>query len=851
MVLQKNSRINYSLFNSNSINSKISNIKWFKNLYFKINYVPPARYLPYARPNSAAHAACFEAKGTSPFIALGYIAKGCPLTLLRKVTEEKLCLFQVFLLRRGAKATAGKANIFSAAGSSQDSNFISKLSKKKVNQIVTDNSIKIKILVPYSKKNFKVYFLFRVFYFDKIRSNIISEFNIYNSLLRSGSSPSFAAPIPLLRSVRSGARGSAFLEARSAAKQKRLFKLFTNKDIRKANKLFQSYMNNNLNYKEFKIDQSNLKSFAYFKSPCFQRSSPSCSAANAANAANAAKQGLTLRSKVWELRQLLAGSGGRYNEKKNYKTINIFQTICNSPRPIDFFRIQKKSTPSICNFTLTLQPLSPFQTRYKSTDYSSNSESFIYKRLKLIKVLITAQKLEKQSPPSYAKQGKASKKSSAFALLPAPQPCSAAKHAKQGLTLRSKVWGSEARASSAAAFDLGPLRSKDTWNRGCFAGINFVKIIFKNIIDSEIRFLKILFKSSLNLFHLFLINIIESNLSLDSFCYKNKLEKLEKVKLESSTNELIWYYKFKRTKVIYIFNKVLTLLNFYGSKEKISVIKFFENNINETPFLNTFFSNYYYLNILIIKQDKNLPYSLKIIYLNVHSRVWTVFKLVLTSFFYFLFNFNSTTLTTPILKIKPIQLIKPYTLNRQKLLSSKIQNSIKKGKTYKIKTYLNQGLWQLNKKDHNQNSLKWIFNKYWLNLNYSIIISKNLTFYYSFKSNNRKFLKIIFNKMVLTQKIDSNLITKNFLSHSNFLNNFEIRYKVYLIKIGLKNHFFLNLTPQKKVTNLIGIDLDTRLLNKKVLKVSYFFGLPFFNLFKYNVPIILKIKFRPIILFLK
>lgn len=296
MIFQKNSRINYSLFNSNSSNSKFSNIKWFKNFYFKINYVPRARYFPYVGPNSAAPAACFEAKGTSPFIVLGYIAKVC------LPQEEKRCLFQVSLLRSAAKATAGKANLFSDSGSSQDSNFISKLSKKKVNQIVTDNSIKIKMLVPYYKKNFKVYFLFIIFYFDKIRSNIISEFNIYNSLFLIGSSPCFADPIPEKEEART-------------AKQNRLFKLFTNKEIRKANKPFQSYMNNNLNYKEFKIDQSNLKSFVYFTSPCFAA----------------------------QLTHLLAGSGGQYNEKKYYKTINIFQTICNYPRPIDFFRIKKKA----------------------------------------------------------------------------------------------------------------------------------------------------------------------------------------------------------------------------------------------------------------------------------------------------------------------------------------------------------------------------------------------------------------------------------------------------------------------------------------------------------------------------
>ncbi len=257
-----------------------------------------------------------------------------------------------------------------------------------------------------------------------------------------------------------------------------------------------------------------------------------------------------------------------------------------------------------------------------------------------------------------------------------------------------------------------------------------------------------------------------------------------------------------------------------------------ENNTGEKPFLNIFFSNYYYLNILIIKQDKNLPYSLKIIYLNLHYRIFCVFKFFLTLNFFF--NFNSIIFNTDAFFSLKTKLIKKYNLNSQKQIISISQKAIKKSRTFKIKKYLNQGLWQLNKKDHNQNPLKWIFKKYWSNINYSLIISNNLTVYYYFKSKNIKLLKIFFNKMLLTKKRDSNLTPKTLLFQSNILNSFKIRYKVYPRKISLKKKIFLNLNPQKKVINFIQIDSAIILLDQKILKLSYSFNIQFFNLVKYQ-----------------
>lgn len=264
-----------------------------------------------------------------------------------------------------------------------------------------------------------------------------------------------------------------------------------------------------------------------------------------------------------------------------------------------------------------------------------------------------------------------------------------------------------------------------------------------------------------------------------------------------------------------------------------------EKNNFEKTFLNVFFSNYYYLNILIIKQDKNLPYSLKIIYLNLYYRIFYVFKLFFTRFFSFLFHYNSKMFNTNAFFNLKTKLIKNYKLNNQKQISSTIQNPIKKNRTFNIKKYLNQGLWQLNKKEHNQNPLKWVFSKYWSNIYCYLILSKNLTVYYSFKSDNIKLSKFFFNKMVLTKKIDPNLIRKPLLFQSNILKNFKIGYKlnIYPSKIFLKKFLFLNLNQQKKFINVIQLDSYILLLDHKIVKLSYFFNIKFVNLFKYKNPI--------------
>ena len=505
--------------------------------------------------------------------------------------------------------------------------------------------------------------------------------------------------------------------------------------------------------------------------------------------------------------------------------------------------------------------------------------------------------------------------------------------------------------------------------------LNLAKFIIKNIIDSKMRFYKIFLKSSLNLFNIFLINMIEKNLNPDSFQDKNKLEKVQfessVFSLVSQTNPLIWYFKIKHNKVIYIFKKILNLLNlactarkaklFYsfltkkknalntperyfkcnpmfsrelqsrgcseafpqrgtfgsGAREgcfpakqplrvclhtfgstarsspsllrspkgkntegcfaapsrieaseaaeasqleqfktvqdAASLINCCENNNNtdEKPLFNSFFKNYYYLNIILIKQDKNLFYSLKIIYLNLHYRIWSILKLLLTRFFYFLLLFNSKIFNTAAFFFKQKKLIKEYTLKSQKQISSIIKKSSKKSRTDKIQKILNQGLWQLNKKDHNQNSLKWILTKYWLIINYSLKTSKNLTVYYSMNNNNINLLKVFFKKMLLLKKMDSNMNDKTFRVHVNTLRVFKLNSKIYLTKIVLKNKFCLNLNLQKKVTNLSQVDSYIILSNKKVLTVTYFFNTQFFKLVKNKVPTNKKIQYQPIILFKK
>jgi hypothetical protein len=295
------------------------------------------------------------------------------------------------------------------------------------------------------------------------------------------------------------------------------------------------------------------------------------------------------------------------------------------------------------------------------------------------------------------------------------------------------------------------------------------------------------------------------------------------------------------------------LEQFKTVQDAASLINCCENNNNtdEKPLFNSFFKNYYYLNIILIKQDKNLFYSLKIIYLNLHYRIWSILKLLLTRFFYFLLLFNSKIFNTAAFFFKQKKLIKEYTLKSQKQISSIIKKSSKKSRTDKIQKILNQGLWQLNKKDHNQNSLKWILTKYWLIINYSLKTSKNLTVYYSMNNNNINLLKVFFKKMLLLKKMDSNMNDKTFRVHVNTLRVFKLNSKIYLTKIVLKNKFGLNLNLQKKVTNLSQVDSYIILSNKKVLTVTYFFNTQFFKLVKNKVPTNKKIQYQPIILFKK
>ena len=606
------------------------------------------------------------------------------------------------------------------------------MSKKNTNQIVARDStnIKNKFLITYSKKNFKVYFLFIIFYFDLISTSKLLLF------------------IP-----------------------------FSNKTMLEEKPSFSEMFYNSYN------------SFSY------------------------------------------QANNGLYKEKKDYKKINISLNFKNDPRPIHFFKVIKKRT-------LLLRPLKgspkeislaawPCKTLYQPTHYSLNSERFIEKRVKLIRVLKTS----KITPFSKAND----------IMVPSPSP--------YGFVLYIKHYG------------LGLGRDKDIkMNSYKSSFINFYKILGKNIIDSKISFYKILFKSSLNIFNIFLINLIEKNLNpnLGYFRYKNKFEKIE---FEYSPNQCIWYFKFYKKSVIYIFNKILTFFNLLAPLKilksgafiiKIIKISSFLRSDMEKTFLSVFFSNYFYLNILIIKQDKNLPYSLKIIYLNLHFRIWSVFKLLLTNFFYFLFQFTSTIFNTDSFSFFKTKLLKKYALNTH--YKNQTNSIIKKNRKLKIEKYFNQSLWQLNKKNHNQNSLNWIFKKYWLNISFSLIISNNLIVYYSLKSNNISLFKIGFKKLLLTQKTDSNLIYKIFFFQSNILNNFKITYKVYFRKMVLKDKNFVSLNIQKNVKISRQIDSYMILLDKKALKITYFLDIQLFNLVKYNILLTIhnekQIKYQPIIIIL-
>jgi hypothetical protein len=917
MILHKNKGNNYSLFNS--LDSQIKNIKFFNNFYFKIHYVHQAnafktskRYFKGSRLLRFPNGVCSTFGSEAAFGVLPSVAK-----------------------QRGAASSEAKqaapSGIEAAFGrsSSPVSNFISKVSTKNANQIIAFDFFKS--LIRYPNKNFKLYFLFIIFYFDKIRSSILS------------SSPYL--PLPSVFYLRE--RSNEGLLASLRWKQPlynvfcRRFKVFmnkVNKGISKADKPFQYYINNELKFKEFNTEESK----------------------------------------------------GGYNQKKIFK--NSFKPLGDYTRPIHFFKIIKKSTTFIHPFSFA-----PFKTLSKATHDSFNFERLIDKRVKLIIFLKAAPlKLPEKYFTGLVYKGVAPRETDEAMVASIPTFGTEGCFATEGRTPKAtsipegaacfaslgaapRCFATEGRTPKAASLPKVEQENHIRINLYKKSFINFdlnlAKIIIKNIIDSKMRFYKIFFKSSLNLFNIFLINMIEKNVNPDSFQDKKKLEK---VQFESSvfssvsqTNPLIWYFKIKHNKVIYIFKEILNLLNlarkaklfysflikkknalktperyfkcnpmfsrelqsrgcseafpqrgcgaregcfpakrskqplrgcfagsspsllrkntegcFAGSSPSLlrkntegtpsrieaseaaeasqleqfktvqdaaSLINCCENNNNtdEKPLFTSFFKNYYYLNIILIKQDKNLFYSLKIIYLNLHYRIWSILKLLLTRFFYFLLLFNSKIFNTAAFFLKQKKLIKEYTLKSQKQISSIIKKSSKKSRTDKIQKILNQGLWQLNKKDHNQNSLKWILNKYWLIINYSLKTSKNLTVYYSINNNNINLLKVFFKKMLLLKKMDSNMNDKTFRVHVNTLRVFKLNSKIYLTKIVLKNKFGLNLNLQKKVTNLSQVDSYIILSNKKVLTVTYFFNTQFFKLVKNKVPTNKKIQYQPIILFKK
>ena len=393
MILHNNNRINYSLFNSTVINSKMRNRILFKNFYFKINYVSQEPFLI----TRSCHASKF----------------------ISKISEKKVNSFILFP-KKSSSFSSWKSFAFPVR-------FFEEKKKDKGH-----DWIKNKNLIPDSNKNFKVYFLFMLFYFDKIRSNILSASLLYNS--------------------------------------------FINKGIKKVDKPFQCYINNGngLHCNEFKTEERK----------------------------------------------------GYYIEEKYYKNTNILNKFGNNTRPIHFFKILKKNTTSLLptknksdkNFVFsTLKTLYHYSFNFES--FINFSDSFIYKRVKLIRFLQSAKLLLQ-----FLRQKKQS-----LSLICATEQ---EKHIKINVYKKS------------------------------FINCNLVlfKIIINNIINSEIKFKKKIIKSSLILFHLFLINLIETNLNQNrnSFQYENKLQK---VKIESSANQFIWYCKFKQTKVIYIFKEVLILLN--------------------------------------------------------------------------------------------------------------------------------------------------------------------------------------------------------------------------------------------------------------------------------------------------
>lgn len=166
-------------------------------------------------------------------------------------------------------------------------------------------------------------------------------------------------------------------------------------------------------------------------------------------------------------------------------------------------------------------------------------------------------------------------------------------------------------------------------------------------------------------------------------------------------------------------------------------------------------------------------------------------------------------------------------------------------------TRLNQSLWRINKKRHNQNALEWIFQKYWLTLNF---YRQQYFFLYvkpnKFQSNllRKEFNKKFFNsKKIITfkntlkpinllaqQKHDQVLI-KKFLSLIKIKQNkFEFTQKKRIIQISQTQQFYTALKTQI-VANRLKKEHEFNLNSNYIKSKKFFYGRKFINLLTFNI----------------
>ena len=176
-------------------------------------------------------------------------------------------------------------------------------------------------------------------------------------------------------------------------------------------------------------------------------------------------------------------------------------------------------------------------------------------------------------------------------------------------------------------------------------------------------------------------------------------------------------------------------------------------------FLSRMQGPFEYLIKNLIKKSRNIPYSILLVYINIHYRFFfsycmgqMVSELLAPSYWNPIKKRSKK--ETCHIQGRTSQLLSCASLNsfaiKSEMLNSAKNNLIKNTFSARelnlksinqIRKKLNPSLWQLTRKRHNQNSLHWIFKKYWLNLNHYTQNQVNGYQYEDFYNNSRMHLR--------------------------------------------------------------------------------------------------------------